>query len=261
MDTNGMTPEATPNPVESPLVNADLPSFEQEIGLNESGTEQAVGQASGQAFKFAGREYPNQSAAEKAVKQLYGQFADTKGIVNTIKKALNDPEMLEALSQDPKWAPILEKLGIEAANEELGRQNKQSGQPQSQEQIYREWQIERDVDRIEREEWRFEKQLGRSLSPEERRNTLMMIKQADTLTFDQAYFLGNRDRVMSQARQPAQQGNGKPASNRPAPPPVRGSQGGPVNSKKGVHQMKDPEWKENLRNSPEFQEILSRRQG
>jgi len=179
--------------------------------------------------------------------------------VNTIKKALNNPELLEALQGDPQWAPILEKLGIEAAAEEVARQDRQTGQPQSQEQIYREWQIERDIDRIEREEWRFEKQLGRSLSPEERRNTLQMIKQADTLTFEQAYFLGNRERVMAQARQPAVQPNGKPAGNRPAPPPVRGSQGGPVNGKKGVHQMKDPEWKENLRNSPEFQEILSRR--
>lgn len=259
MDTNGMAPEATPNPVESPLVNAENPSFEQELGLAESGIEQAGGQPSGQAFKFAGREYANQSAAEKAVKQLYGQFADTKGIVNTIKKALNNPELLEALQGDPQWAPILEKLGIEAAAEEVARQDRQTGQPQSQEQIYREWQIERDIDRIEREEWRFEKQLGRSLSPEERRNTLQMIKQADTLTFEQAYFLGNRERVMAQARQPAVQPNGKPAGNRPAPPPVRGSQGGPVSGKKGVHQMKDPEWKENLRNSPEFQEILSRR--
>lgn len=262
MDTNGMAPEATPNPVESPLVNADLPSFEQELGLNESGgIEQAGGQAQGQAFKFAGRDYANQSAAEKAVKQLYGQFADTKGLVNTIKKAMNNPEMLEALKDDPQWAPILEKLGIESATDEVRRQDRQqAGQPQSQEQIYREWQIERDIDRIEREEWRFEKQLGRSLTPEERRNTLQMIKQADTLTFDQAYFLGNKDRVLAQARQPAAPAGGaKPAGNRPAPPPVRGSQGGPVNGKKGVHQMGANEWKENLRNSEEFKEILSRR--
>lgn len=261
MDTNGQAPESSVNPVESPLVNADLPSFEQELGLNESGgIEQAGGNASGQAFKFAGRDYANQSAAEKAVKQMYGQYADTKGLVNTIKKAMNNPELLEALKDDPQWAPILEKLGIEAANEDVRQQSRQTGQPQNQEQIYREWQIERDVDRIEREEWRFEKQLGRTLSPEERRNTLQMIKQADTLTFEQAYFLGNREKVMAQARQPAQP-VGKPASNRPAPPPVRGSQGGPVNSKKGVHQMKDAEWKENLRASDEFKEILSRRQG
>ncbi len=261
MDTNGMAPEAAPNPVESPLVNADLSSssLEQELGLGESGTEQAGGQAQGQAFKFAGREYPNQSAAEKAVSKMYGQFADTKGIVNTIKKALNDPELLEALQDDPRWAPILEKLGIEQATEDLRRQDRQTGQPPSQEQMYREWQIERDVDRIEREEYRFEKTLGRPISPEERRNTLQMIKQADTLTYEQAYFLGNRDRVMAQARQPAQPTNGKPQGNRPAPPPVRGSQGGPVNGKKGVHTLTANEWKENLRNSDEFKEILSRR--
>lgn len=259
MDTNGQAPESSVNPVESPLVNADLPSFEQELGLNESGgLEQAGGNAQGQAFKFAGRDYANQSAAEKAVKQLYGQFSDTKGLVNTIKKAMNDPELLEALKDDPKWAPILEKLGIDAATEDVRRQDRQTGQPQNQEQIYREWQIERDVDRIEREEYRFERQLGRPISPEERRNTLQMIKQADTLTYEQAYFLGNREQVMAQARQPAVQG-GKPAGNRPAPPPVRGSQGGPLNTKKGVHQMKDPEWKENLRNSEEFKQILSRR--
>jgi hypothetical protein len=32
-----------------------------------------------------------------------------------------------------------------------------------------------------------------------------------------------------------------------------------VSTKKGVHQMKDAEWKENLRASEEFKEILSRR--
>jgi hypothetical protein len=259
MDTNGMAPEgAASNPVESPLLNADLPSFEQELGLQESGTSSAGGQSQqGQAFKFAGREYPNQQAAEKAVKQLYGQFADTKGIMNTVKKALNDPELLEALQDDPKWAPILEKLGIEEAGRQVREADRRADKPQSQEEVYREWQVEREVDRIEREEYRFERQLGRPMTPTEQRNTLAIIKQLDKISYADAYFLGNRDAVMAQARQPAAPGAGKP-SNRPAPPPVRGSAGAPVNGKKGVHTLSENDWKENLRSSPEFKEILSR---
>ncbi len=263
MDTNGMAPNEAANPVESPLLNDQVPSgdrtLEQELGLQESGAEQAGRPSEGQAFRFAGREYPNQSAAEKAVKQLYGKFSDSQGIVNTIKKALNDPELLEALQDDPKWSEILGKLGIERGQEEVRQaESREKQQNMSQEQMYHEWKVDTEAHRIEMEEFRFERQLGHPLTPEERRNTLSMIKQAHTLTFEQAYFLGNREQVMAQARQPAP-GAGKPASNRPAPPPVRGAQGAPVSGKKGVHKMSDGEWKDSIRGSEEIREILSRK--
>lgn len=261
MDTNGMAPEGNATPVESPLLNdsgaASGDSLEQALGLQDSGAYQAGGQAQGQ-FKFAGRNYANQAAAEKWVNELRGKHSESQGLMNTVKKALNDPELLEALQQDPKWAPILEKLGIEAEAQDVRRQDARQQQSTPEEQ-HREWQVERDIDRLEREEYRFERQLGRPLTAEERRNTLLMIKQADTLSWEQAYWLGNRESVMAQARQPAVPPTGRPAGNRPAPPPVRGSQGGPMTTKKGVHQMKDAEWKENLRNSDEMKEILSRR--
>ena len=265
MDTNGMAPNEAANPVESPLLNDPAPSgersLEQELGLPESGAEQAGRSSEGQAFKFAGREYPNQSAAEKAVKQLYGKFSDSQGIVNTIKKALNDPELLEALQDDPKWSEILGKLGIERGQEEVREaESRENQQNMTQEQMYHEWKVDTEAHRLEMEEFRFERQLGHPLTPEERRNTLSMIKQAHTLSYDQAYFLGNRDKVMAQARQPAAPAGGaRPASGRPAPPPVRGAQGAPVSGKKGVHQMSDGEWKENVRGSDEIREILSRK--
>jgi hypothetical protein len=263
MDTNGMAPEGSATPVESPLLNdPGSSSLEQELGLQDTGTGQAGAVAQG-GFKFAGRNYASQQAAEKWANELRGKHSETQGVMNMVKKALNNPELLEALQNDPQWAPILEKLGIEAEARDVQRQDARDRQQQADpQQMHREWQIERDIDRIEREEYRFERQLGRALSPEERRNTLLMIKQADTLSFEQAYWLGNRDAVMAQARQaaPVAPNGQRPAgSSRPAPPPVRGSQGGPVNSKKPVHQMKDAEWKENFRNSDEFKEIMSRR--
>lgn len=216
-------------------------------------------QATQPQYKFAGKEYPSQAAAEAAYKKLYGSYSESRGIVNTVKEALKDPELLSALSEDPKWASIFAKLGIEAdtaqdaQNERPERQQGQSNQEFSQQM--RQWQVERDVDRIEREEFRFERELGRPLSNEERRSTLEIVRRAESLTFKEAYQLANHERLLAESRKAGSAP--RPASGRPAPPPSR-LPGQKVSTQKPVNKMSDSEWKENLRSDPDIRELLSR---
>jgi hypothetical protein len=262
MDVNGMEGG---NPAESSLSN-DLGMDLSDPGasgtspevsnplLGESGT----GSAAQPQYKFAGKEYPNQQAAEAAYKKLYGSYSETKGIVNTVKEALNNPELLEALSEDPKWASIFAKLGIDTAIDQAERsdpsERAQEGSQQYQEQM-RQWQIERDVDRIEREEYRFERELGRPLNPQERRATLDIIRRAESLTFKEAYQLANHERLVAESRKAAI--TPRQVSNRPAPPPSR-LPGQKVSTQKPVNKMTESEWKANLASDPDIRELLSR---
>lgn len=264
MDVNGMEGG---NPAEGSLSN-DLGMDLSETGamgstsdisnplLGESGQS---GQAAQPQYKFAGKEYPSQAAAEAAYKKLYGNFSESRGILNTVKEALKDPELLEALAEDPKWASILAKLGIDAAQHQAQQQAPQRENPQEYAEQMRQWQVERDVDRIEREEYRFERELGRALSPEERRATLDIIRRAESLTFKEAYQLSQHERLLAEAGKrnataPRQ------VSNRPAPPPSR-LPGSKVSTQKRVQDLSPAEWKENVMNDPDFRELLSRQTG
>lgn len=222
--------------------------------LEESGAGLAGGEGQGNLFKFAGREYRSQQDAEKNFKTMYGKFSETQGIVNTIKEALKDPELLEALSEDPKWAGIFAKLGIEADTRGLARER--GGREEQGNQEMHEWRVEREVDRLEREEYRFERELGRALTPEERKATLSIVARANSLSFKEAWQLANHERLLKEARQsqrPAQ----RPQGNRPPPPPAN-VPGAQVNSRKPVNKMTESEWKDNLRNDPDIRELLSR---
>lgn len=264
MDVNGMEGG---NPAEGSLSN-DLGMDLSDPGASGStsdisnpllGESGQSGQAAQPQYKFAGKEYPSQAAAEAAYKKLYGGYSENKGILNTVKEALKDPDLLEALSEDPKWAAILAKLGIDAASaqapqEQQGRQQA----PQQYEEQMRQWAVERDVDRIEREEYRFERELGRALNPDERRATLDIIRRAESLTFKEAYQLANHERLLGEARKAG--GIPRQGSGRPAPPPSR-LPGQKVSTQKRVQDLSQSEWKENVMSDPEFRELLNRPQG
>lgn len=264
MDVNGMDGNGNPGgdslandlgmDMTDPSASGGSPDISNPL-LGESGPAQAAQPQ----YKFAGKEYPNQAAAEAAYKKLYGSYSETRGIVNTVKEALKNPELLEALSEDPKWASIFAKLGIEAdgaqqnSDERPERQNGQSNQ-EFQQQM-RQWQVERDVDRIEREEFRFERELGRPLNQEERRATLEIVRRAESLSFKEAYQLANHERLLEESRKAGSAP--RPSSGRPAPPPSR-LPGQKVSTQKPVNKMSDSEWKENLRTDPDIRELLSR---
>ena len=254
--------ESNVNPAEPSLLNdlqgmdgADTGPSNPLLGESEAGQAGAGDQ--GNLFKFAGREYKSQQDAEKNFKTMYGKFSETQGIVNTVKEALKDPDLMEALAEDPKWASIFAKLGIETDTRGVRDGREQEGQP---DQEMHEWRVEREVDRLEREEYRFERELGRPLNQEERLATLKIVSRANSLTFKEAWQLANHEKLLKEARQAQgqmQQG-GKPRVNRPAPPPAN-VPGSPVNSRKPVNKMTDSEWKENLANDPDLRELMGRR--
>ena len=267
MDTNGMSPDGSSNPAESTLsqdlgmsTGAESPTNNPLLG--ESGPGQA---GMTQGFKFAGKQYQDQAAAEKSFQKLYGKYSENQNIINTVKKALNNPELMESLSEDPAWADIFAKLGIEQATENAERsgmmRDQQGQQTPKAEEIYHQWQVEREEFRLEREQSKFEKKLGRDLSPQEQNAVLKIISRASSLSFEEAWKLAMHDKLLAQQNKAqAAQVPQKPSSNRPAPPPVR-TPGTPAPNKKGVAQMNLSEWKENLSNDPEIRELLSRRGG
>jgi hypothetical protein len=232
--------------------------------LADGASGQAEDPAQSQSFKFAGKEYADRASAEKAWQKMYGKYSESQGIVNTIKKvALNNPELLESLSQDPAWAEILGKLGIERTLEEaqndsrISQQDRSRGGEVDQQKMLHEIRVQADVNNLNMEEWRLERRLGRELSLDEKRAVYSLIKQHDTLSMEQAYKLANHERLLKEARTTMQNQPQRPQQNRPAPPPTR-MPGSQVETRKPINKMSPGEWKENLRSSPEFRELLSR---
>lgn len=264
MDVNGMSGGGNPGgdslsndlgmDMTDPAASGGTPDMTNPL-LGESDPAQAAQPQ----YKFAGKDYPNQQAAEAAYKKLYGSYSETRGIVNTVKEALKNPELLEALSEDPKWASIFAKLGIEAEGTQGGDQEqpqRQQGQSSQEfQQQMRQWQVERDSDRIEREEFRFERELGRPLNQDERRSTLEIIRRAESLSFKEAYQLANHERLLAESRKAGSAP--RPSNGRPAPPPSR-MPGQKVSTQKPVNKMTESEWKANLANDPDIRELLSR---
>jgi hypothetical protein len=259
MDQNG---QDAGNPAESSLLG-DLGGMTDQGAVNPASSEPAnpllqesggSGQAA-QAFKFAGREYPDQASAEKAWKQLYGKYSESQGVMKTVKEALKNPDLLEALSEDPAWADIFAKLGIESATERPGQGQEEVGS--QQDRVYHEMQVRQDAQDLQMEEIRFERELKRDLSPEERRNTYAIIKRASSLSFKEAWQLANHERLLKEARTNGARPQQSRTPGRPAPPPVN-APGSQVNTRKPVNKMNDHEWKENMRNDPEFRELFNR---
>jgi hypothetical protein len=240
------------NTITNPSDSSDQGAGKAGAGNLTGGTPEANSQ-----FNFAGRQYKSQQDAEKAFNKVYGQYSDTQGLMKQIKGLLSDPEALQAASQDPRWAPILAKLGIQATEEELEAedQSQPSGKV-THEMVMHELLTERARTGLEREEWAFERKLGKSLSDDEHNSIMRLIAKAPSLKFEEAYFLVNKDRLLAEAGKQAAQ-NAKPQGNRPKPLP-RGIPGQTYDFKKPVEQMGPDEYREYLRQTPEFNELLGR---
>jgi hypothetical protein len=131
----------------------------------------------------------------------------------------------------------------------------------SQEDFRREIGIERHQNRILREEWAFERKLGRPLSEREQQAVYQQIDRSENLTYEEAYFLAHREQLLRSRAQAGAQAEGATApmqgSSRPKPPP-RSMPGTPAPGKKSVKDMSEQEWKENLRQSGVIKELMSR---
>ncbi len=219
-------------------------------GTMGDGQDAAQGQevqSTGAKFKFGGREWENQQAAEKEFGKVWGKYSDQNGILNKIKSALKNPEDIKQLSRDPLWAEILGKLGVQTATREIDerRERESAEAPQDFQSLRDEVAVERATMRLEREKWGFERRLGRDVSQDEENAILAIIESSPSLTYEQAYKLAFHDKLLKEAATKAQ-GNGRPGGPRPPPPPSF-IPGRKLNLKKPVGEMNREEAREDLR--------------
>lgn len=245
------------------------------LSPSTSGTPETTGGAGGgngdqagsgesAAFKFGGRSYQSQKAAEDAHNKLYGQYSEKQAILNQIKSALKNPEAFARFSKDPNFAPILAKLGIQGATEELEQEveedefgKEQANLPPALQKLAQEIKYERAVSQLEREKWAFERKLGREMTPEENDGVFGIINKADTLSMAEAWKLYNHDKVQKELAELKASSKNRPAGNRPPPLPP-GIPGQKLDLKKSISAMNTEEWRENLRQSDEFRNLTSR---
>lgn len=261
----GGSPDASGSMDLDSLLGGTSPQGETTPGLQDGmpGQGDDLG-GTPEPYKFGGRTWKGgQKEAETAWNKVYGAYSEQKGLVNALKEvAQRDPELASRLAQDPRVAQILAKFGINSAKSEMDglMDRRQDGQP-SYEDIQKEIKLERHQNRILREEWGFERKLGRPITEREQQAVYKQLERSEDLTYEEAYFLAHRQQILrAQAQQraagtvppgPAQEGG------RPKPPP-RSMPGTPAPGKKSVSDMSEAEWKDNLRQSGIVKELMSR---
>jgi len=211
-------------------------------------------------FRFAGRTFKGgMKDAEKWANQTYGKYSETQQLVNWLKtKGLRDPELLEALSQDPEWSDVLAKLGIEGARESVEREEAEDeaqGAPDVQSAL-QEIKVANAGLAIDREEMSFERKLGRQVTDEEHDAVMTIIGRAPSLSYAEAFKLAFHDKMLKEAQMKAQASGQQRKGNRP--PPIPGVAGTKLDLKKNPRDMNGAEWRENLRQSDEFRNLMSR---
>jgi hypothetical protein len=216
-------------------------------------------------FKFAGRTWAGgQKEAEAAWNKLYGGYSERQGLLNALKNG--NPETLAMLARDPKIAQILGKLGIEAAREKYGAQQRgvpEGAQEMSFEDMRSEFQIERRQNEILRAEMAFERRLGRNLSPKEQDAVYAVLERAgNEISYEEAWFLAHREQLLRQRAQDTSAGGAQGSQapqqgGRPKPPP-RSLPGTPSTGKKSVAEMSEQEWRANLKESGLIKQLLSK---
>lgn len=234
-------------------------------GADPAGGDLGAGSGDGASgkFKFSGREWDNQQAAEKWANKTYGQLSESQGIIKMVKAILQDPERLRAASQDPNWAPILAKLGIEAAEDELGESDEPTEEGEAN-PADREQELGRQLEvRMHRFDLKMEladlqEEIGRKMTDEEWNATLKLIQKHQSLTARDAYFLANRERIMSaQQKKLTEMKDAATKKARPRPLPT-GVPGTHFDLKKKVEDMSDAEFREYVKSTPDFQALVSR---
>lgn len=219
------------------------------------------GQGQGQEFTWGGRKYQTRQAAEQAHNKLYGEFSKQKEFMNRLKSlAQRDPEAFSALSRDPEWAGILSKLGLQEAREQVEedeRETEASG-AQDFESLRDEIRVERAAMSLEREESHFEKRLGRTLTDEEHNAVMKVIASSPSLNFEQAFKLAFHDKLLAEAQKKAEAAaSARTPQQRPRPGALN-IPGVKIDTKKKPEDMTDAEWRESLKQSPEFRNLMSR---
>jgi hypothetical protein len=247
------------------LLGGTSPQGETTPGLQDGLQGQGDSFSGGsEPYKFAGRTWKGgQKEAEAAWNKIYGGYSERQGLVNALKGA--DAETLAVLARDPKVAQILAKFGISAAEVEAqGLMDRRQGgeQQMSHEDMQREIKLERHQNRILREEWAFERKMGRPVSEREQQAVYKQLERSEDLSYEEAYFLAHRQQILkAQAQQRAASGTAAPGlaqeGGRPKPPP-RSMPGSAVPGKKSMADMSEQEWKNNLRESGLIKEMLSK---
>lgn len=217
-------------------------------------------------FRFGGRSYKTQQDAEKAHNALYGKYSQQQSVLNQLKAALKDPKKLAVLARDPEWSTILAKLGIQEAQEEYDADEEAeaaagrdySKLPVELQGFVHDQKVQAASLVLDREEWAFERKLGRSVTAEEHNSVMEIIGRAQNLTYEEAYKLANHDRMLTEAgKKAAAQGQTKPNGERP-PPHAAFIPGVKMDLKKPLTQMSKAEAREHLRQSDEFKNLMSR---
>lgn len=217
-------------------------------GSDQSVSAQGEGTQAG-TFKFGGKDYASQSDAEKAFNKLYGKFSEGQGLQKQLTQLLRrDPNALAELAQDPEWAEMLSKMGIDAASKEVSdRQNQERAEaPQNWDEYRQQWDVERHQFRLEQEQSKFEKKLGRDLAPDEARAVFDIIGNAPSLSIEQAYRLAFHDKLLKEAVAKATSGRSANTSGRPKPPPSL-MPGSKLDMKKPIHLQNKDEARESMR--------------
>lgn len=216
-----------------------------------------------QGYKFGGRTFKSQQDAEKSFNQLYGNYSKGQEILNALKGALKDPKRLEAIRGDEQMAGILAKLGIQDAEDEVERDREAdpSGRagdnlPPEMREHFESFKVERAGFALDREEYKFERKLGRPVTDEEHNATMLILSKAPGLSYEDGYTLAHHKKILDEAVK-AKGGGGQPGQ--PARPrPIPGIPGTKLDLKKNVKDMNAAEWRENLRNSDELRNLMSR---
>lgn len=256
MDTNAMGQPNDSMDIASMLDGTSGQDTTADSG-NSSANQGSLGQEMSDVFKFGGRAYKSQSEAEKAHNQLYGKYSETQNIVKQLKAALKDPRKLAQFQKDPEMAPILAKLGIQQAEEEVEAEEAEANsQDQSPESFIEQLQVDRAGLAMEREEWAFERKLGRPITDEEHDAVMRIIARAGTLSYAEAWKLAFHDKMLRELQQKQKQEAEK--RNRPKPGPAAGFiPGVKMDLKKPLSQMSPAEAREHLRNSEEFRNLMN----
>lgn len=221
------------------------------------GTGDQQGSGVNAAFKFGGRSYADQKAAEAAHNKLYGKYSESQSLIKQLREAMSNPALFAKFSKDPEFAEILAKLGIQQVEEETERELDAEAQERSGvtvESLAEQIKVDRASFALEREESRFERKLGRDLTDDEHNAIVRIIGSAPSLSFEQAYKLAFHDKLLKEAAAKAagqKPGNGRP---RPTPPGIPGTK---LDLKKSITDMNPQEWRESIRQSPDFQNLLN----
>lgn len=226
-------------------------------GGNPSQDQGSLGQEMSEVFKFGGRQYKTQQEAEKAHNQLYGKFSESQNVLKQLKAALKDPAKLAQFQRDPAMAPILAKLGIQQAQEEFeAEEAEQDSQEFTPESFIQQLQVQSAQTALDREEWNFERKLGRPVTDDEHNAVMKIITRAGTLSYAEAWKLAFHDKMLreAQARQKAEVEKLKSPRPRPSAGFIPGVK---MDLKKPLTQMTNAEAREHLRNSEDFKNLMS----